>query len=208
MVRVPEDQLDRAIREMEELDDLREEALRRSRRWLSVARSSIISARRMNCLEDVERGLLEILGEVKRFMEEAMSRLGSSSCLIRPIIQDSLQEIVEGIVLCRLLAGKRVPDHAELGVGAREYLLGVSDAIGELRRIALECMREGNVEMAEGLVSLMEGIYERIGSASFPDSLIPLRKKADEARILIERTLSELLFVKAGRGSRIGSDEG
>lgn len=207
MVRVL-DKVGLAISEMEGLSELREEALRKSRRWLSIARSSVLNARRMRDLKDEERRLIEILKEMKNFMDEAKLKLGTSSCHLMSTLQDSMQEVVEAVVLCRLLMGEEVPSHSELGVGAREYLLGVSDAIGELRRVALDCMRRGDVERAEDLLELMEEIYERLSLVSLPDSLIPLRRKVDEARILIERTLSELVFVKASRRGESGVNEG
>ncbi|MCS7102940.1 MAG: hypothetical protein NZ992_03555 [Candidatus Korarchaeum sp.] len=208
MVEVVGDQIGLAVKELEKLSEFREEALRRSRKWLSIARSSILDARRMKNLNDIERNLMEILEEVKLFLSEVETKLGPSSCLVRYALQDPLQELVEGIALCRLLMGEGVPSHVELGIGAREYLLGVSDAVGELRRVALDCMKRGDFERAESLVELMERIYEGMSSTAFPDSLIPLRKKVDEARILIEKTLSELIFVKAGRRGGSGGSEG
>ncbi len=196
-----------ALREMGEVNEIREEALRRSRRWLSVARSSIIEARSASDLKVVERKLAEALEDMKGFIEWAESKLGSSSCLVRSVLQDPMQEVIEGIVLCKLLMGEGIVSHIELGVEAREYLLGVSEVVGELRRVALERMREGDIEGAEDILGKMEEIYEAMNSAALPDSLIPLRKRTDEARILIERTLSELVFVRASRRGVRGDSE-
>ena len=192
------EQLELAIREMEELNEIREEAIRSSRRWISIARNSILYSRELRNLKNVERRLLESLRDAREFMEELRSKPGFSE-LIVSVIRDAVQELVEGIVLCKILMGEEVPNHIELGVGAREYLLGVSDVVGELRRIALHYLKEGNVRDAEELIEIMEEIYEEINSVIFPDSLIPLRKKADEARIMIEKTISEVIFVKASR---------
>jgi len=192
------EQLELAIREMEELNEIREEAIRSSRRWISIARNSILYSRELRNLKNVERRLLESLRDAREFMEELRSKPGFSE-LIVSVIRDAVQELVEGIVLCKILMGEEVPNHIELGVGAREYLLGVSDVVGELRRIALHYLKEGNVRDAEELIEIMEEIYEEINSVIFPDSLIPLKKKADEARIMIEKTISEVIFVKASR---------
>ncbi len=192
------EQLELAIREMEELNEIREEAIRSSRRWISIARNSILYSRELRNLKNVERRLLESLRDAREFMGELRSKPGFSE-LIVSVIRDAVQELVEGIVLCKILMGEEVPNHIELGVGAREYLLGVSDVVGELRRIALHYLKEGNVRDAEELIEIMEEIYEEINSVIFPDSLIPLKKKADEARIMIEKTISEVIFVKASR---------
>ncbi len=192
------EQLELAIREMEELNEIREEAIRSSRRWISIARNSILYSRELRNLKNVERRLLESLRDAREFMGELRSKPGFSE-LIVSVIRDAVQELVEGIVLCKILMGEEVPNHIELGVGAREYLLGVSDVVGELRRIALHYLKEGNVRDAEELIKIMEEIYEEINSVIFPDSLIPLKKKADEARIMIEKTISEVIFVKASR---------
>lgn len=202
------DHLKLALREIEEINELREEAIRNSRRWLSIARESILNSREMRDLSAEERKLLDALGEIRSFLEEARSKLGHQDCIIRSVLQDALQEIVEGIALCRLLRGEVAPSHIELGIGAREYLLGIGDVVGELRRVALHHMKIGEINKAEELIEIMEEIYECLSSAAFPDSLIPLRRKADEARILVEKTLSEVIFVKASRRCEIGSHEG
>jgi len=194
-----------AIREMEELNEIREEAIRNSRRWISIARNSILDSREFRNLKNVEKRLLESLKDVREFLGELKSKPGFSESAAS-VIQDAVQELVEGIVLCKILMGEEVPNHMELGVGAREYLLGVSDVIGELRRVALHYLKEGNVRGAEELIEIMEEIYEEINSIAFPDSLIPLRRKADEARIMIEKTISEIIFVKASRRDRIESN--
>jgi translin len=192
------EQLRLAIREMEELNEVREEAIRNSRRWISIARNSILESREFRNLRNVEKTLLESLRDVREFIGELKSKPGFSE-LAASVVQDAVQELVEGIVLCKIVMGEEVPNHIELGVGAREYLLGVSDVVGELRRIALHYLKEGNVRGAEELVEIMEEIYEGINSAVFPDSLIPLRRKVDEARIMIEKTISEIIFVKSSR---------
>lgn len=206
MVEALEDGIRIAIKELEELNEIREEAFRRSRKWLQVARSSILDARRMKDLREVERRLMEALDEVKRFISEAESELGPLACLVRHALEDPVRELVEGVALCKLLMGEEMPSHVDLGIGAREYLLGIGDAVGELRRIALDCVKRDDIGRAEDLLELMERIYEGMSTSALPDSLAPLRRKVDEARILIERTLSELLFVKAGRGGRVGAD--
>jgi translin len=196
------EQLRLAIREMEKLNEMREEAVRNSRRLISIARNSILESRKFRDLKNVEKRLLESLKDVREFIGELKSKYGFSESIVS-VIQDAIQELVEGIVLCKILMGDEVPNHIELGVGAREYLLGVSDVVGELRRIALHYLKEGNVRGAEELIKIMEEIYEEINSVIFPDSLIPLRRKADEARIMIEKTISEVIFVKASRRGEI-----
>lgn len=201
------EQLRLALKEMEELNELREEAMRNSRKWISTARESILRSREMRDLKAIEKKLFDVLKEVKEFLEEARLKLGHQSCVINSVLQDPLQEIVEGIALCKLLRGEKVPSHIELGVSAREYLLGVSDAVGELRRVALHRMKEGDVDKVEELIEIMEEIYEVLNSAALPDSLIPLRRKADESRLLLEKTLSEVIFVKTSRRCEIGGNE-
>ena len=196
------EQLRLAIREMEELNEMREEAVRNSRRLISIARNSILESREFRDLKNIEKRLLESLKDVREFIGELKSKYGFSESIVS-VIQDAIQELVEGIVLCKILMGDEVPNHIELGVGAREYLLWVSDVVGELRRIALHYLKEGNVRGAEELIKIMEEIYEEINSVIFPDSLIPLRRKADEARIMIEKTISEVIFVKASRRGEI-----
>ncbi len=190
-------QLDLARDELERLNSLREEAIKLSRKWLSLCRNSILKAREKRELDLVEEQLRSMIEEVNEFLRRCTLQLGYLDSSVRALIADPLQEAVEGIVLARLLKGEEIPSHKELNVGPKEYVLGIGDTVGELRRVALQLLMDRRISDAEKLVSYMDEIYENLNSMIFPDSLLPVRRKADIARSLIEKTLSEIIMMKA-----------
>ncbi len=191
------EQLRKSRLELEKLDILREKAIKSSRNWLTRCRELISRARGMSDLDEVERELIDIIAEIKGFLSECEREMGYLDPTLRNIVSDPMQEAVEGIILTRLLTGRKVPSHEDLGVGPREYVLGVGDTVGELRRVALHLLLEGRITEAEQLAAAMEEIYEGLNLMVFPDSLVPVRRKADVARSLVEKTLSEILMLKS-----------
>ncbi len=198
-------QLELARDELERLNSLREEAMKLSRKWLSLCRNSILKAREKRELGHVEDQLRSMIEEVNKFLRRCTLQLGYLDSSVRSLISDSLQEAVEGIALARFLRGMEIPSHKELNVSPREYVLGIGDAVGELRRVALQLLIERKITDAEKLVSYMDEIYENLNSMVFPDSLLPVRRKADVARSLIEKTLSEIIMMKTS--TEVRSDE-
>ncbi len=194
------EQLRKSRHELEKLNILREKAISLSRGWLTRCRELISRARGMEDLDQIEKELIGIVKEIREFLSECEEKLGYLDPTLRNIVSDPMQEAVEGIVLARLLAGKEVLSHEDLGVGPREYVLGIGDSVGELRRVALHLLLEGRVAEAEHLAEMMEEIYEGLNLMVLPDSLVPVRRKADVARSLVEKTLSEILMLKSSGG--------
>ncbi len=99
------------------------------------------------------------------------------------------------------MAGEKLPRHNELGVSPREYLLAIADVVGELRRSFLHMSSEGApLEEVRKILTTMEEIYESLDEITVPDSVVPLRRKVDAIRIVLDRTLSEYHFLIACKG--------
>jgi len=198
--------LDTALRELEKLNNLREESILLSRKLLAICRASIVKIRHLNDLLETEEKLREVIREVNSFLRRCADEIGYIDESVRTPLSPVLQEAVEGISLSRILRGAPVPSHKELLVRPKEYLLGIADAIGEIRRVVLQCLMEEDITKAQDLTNKMEEIYEALNSAVFPDSLVPIRKKVDLARILVDKTLSELIMYKASLKLKKGGD--
>lgn len=139
-------------------------------------------------LEEAEE-LLKKAGEV---MEEIKKY--STYPFYRAISAEAMQEFVEGTVFLNFVRGEKVP---EFDLETPSILTGYADAVGEIRRFALDLMRFGRVEEAEKCIDAMEEIYSCLVQFSFPEKLVPnLRHKVDLARNLIDRTKSDLLAAK------------
>jgi translin len=111
----------------------------------------------------------------------------------------ALQEYAEAAILHSLITEKRYPTPEELGVEETDYVLGLADVPGELRRQALDSLREGELEAAEGILETMEEIYLYLVEAEEASMMLKgMRRKLDVARGVIERTRAEVT-AEAGR---------
>lgn len=107
--------------------------------------------------------------------------------------QDALKELVEAHLTLGLVAGRPVPAPAELGVPYATYLNGLCEAVSELRRRCLDCMRRSAMSEAERLLAIMDAVYEVLMSFDYPDALTGgLRHRVDQLRAVLERTRGDL----------------
>jgi len=107
-------------------------------------------------------------------------------------VENAAQEVVEALCLLRIMREEDLPDPDEIPTTPSAYLLGLCDVVGELRRSALDFVLGGKPSDAYEYLKLMEKIYGVIIRFDYPSALIPIRKKQDMIRNLIERTRGEL----------------
>ena len=109
------------------------------------------------------------------------------------------QEYAEAAILHSLITLKKYPTPEELGVEETDYVLGLADVPGELRRQALDSLREGDLEAAENILETMEEIYLYLVEAEETSMMLKgMRRKLDVARGVTERTRAEVT-AEAGR---------
>ncbi|MEO2117160.1 MAG: haloacid dehalogenase, partial [Methanocaldococcus sp.] len=71
------------------------------------------------------------------------------------------QEFVEALSLYMIKFDNKVPSFKELDfIKEENYILGLADVIGELRREVLEAMKNDNVAEVERYFKFMEDLYE------------------------------------------------
>lgn len=107
-------------------------------------------------------------------------------------VQSAFQEYAEVWIVLSILEKGDVPSPEEIGVGSVPYLLGLADAIGELRRFCLEELRAGRTAKASQFLEMMEDLLAAIMRFDYPDAILPLRHKQDIARSLLEKTRGEV----------------
>ncbi|MBI4393653.1 MAG: translin family protein [Euryarchaeota archaeon] len=105
---------------------------------------------------------------------------------------DALAELAEAAVVRSIARGLPVPLPRDINVPEDAYLLGLGDAIGELRRLSLDCMRRSDHALASKRVEEMEMLFEILMRFNHTSALGALRRKQDVARGLIEKTRGEL----------------
>ena len=106
---------------------------------------------------------------------------------------DARKEYVEACTTDAFVSGAAVPAPEDLGVGDAEYLNGLAEAAGELRRRVLDRLRVGELDRAEALLGAMDDIYALLVTIDFPDSITGgLRRATDVARGIVERTRGDV----------------
>src|SRR6266850_212086 len=180
-----------AERVLKEKDRLREQAIRDARE-IQRAASTVLRAGVPRTREDLKeaREQLAIASAhslaLKRKLEKHPELYESG------LMETPLQELAEAYVLLAHATGDPIPTFDEIAVTPSAFLLGVGDAIGEFRRQLVDAIRQGRIKDAERHLAAMEEAYAEISRISLPDAIVPIRKKVDIARSLLERSNSEL----------------
>jgi translin len=108
-------------------------------------------------------------------------------------LQDALKELAEAAITLALVTGEPLPGPDDLGIEYAAYLNGLGEAMGEMRRYALDSMRRDDDASAEGLLEVMDEVYSHLVAIDFPDSLTGgLRRTTDMVRGVTERTRGDL----------------
>jgi translin len=122
-------------------------------------------------------------------------------------VEAAYQEYAEVAILMAILEEADVPSPDELGIGNAPYLLGLADVVGELRRFALDELKEGKVEKADHHLDKMEDIFTALMRFDYPDAILPIRRKQDIVRSLLEKTRGEVAVATSTRRLHVKLEE-
>ncbi|MCI4357665.1 MAG: hypothetical protein L3J95_04775 [Thermoplasmata archaeon] len=124
----------------------------------------------------------------------------------RGLAHDALQESVEAILLDCVVRGSSFPSPKELGIGPEEYLGGLGDLVGEMRRLALTALSEGKLPGAREHLREMESVFRSLLRFEGPRAIVSLKPKQDAARAILEKTRGDValaeVLARAGVRSR------
>jgi translin len=190
-----EDIVERIDQYISEKDKIREEALKSSRDIIICCRKAI------------QRLHQDQLPEAETFIQQASAKLVQLYDFTKPypdlfhagFVENAAQELVEAHCLYNIMKGEDLPDPDKIQTTYSAYLLGLCDVVGELRRGALDFMLEGNAAKANEYLHHMDRIYDAIMSFDYPSALVPIKKKQDMVRSLIEKTRGELVVANCER---------
>jgi translin len=184
-------------------DKIREQALRSSREIIIGCRKAI------QCIhQDLMRDAMSNINMASVKLQELYNLTGDHPELYHAgFVENAAQELVEAYCLYNVMKGKDLPDPDEIQTTYSSYLLGLCDLVGELRRTALDSIREGETKEADDYLNMMEEIYDVIIRFDYPSGLIPIKKKQDMVRNLIERTRGELAVASCERRIEYRTDE-
>ena len=179
---------------IEEKNDKREFLIKRSRDIMALIRKTInyIHIDRLDqaetLLKDIKESISQLIEKIRDF----------PPLLYSATMNNMLQEYVEALSYYKIIREGDIPSYEEcLLTDVTQYVMGLADVIGELRRRVLECIRKGEIKDAESLFNIMESLYLSLIEVAHYDVVIPgIRRKCDVARVLVENTRSELIEAK------------
>lgn len=106
---------------------------------------------------------------------------------------DAMMEFAEAEILDDVISGRPVRSYVQMGITAQSWVMGLADAIGEIRRVIVTRLMSGDRDGARALFSDMEEITEELMMFDVPDGVVQLRRKQDVARGILEKTRSDML---------------
>jgi translin len=187
--------IEKIDKHIDEKEHIREQALRSSRDIIIRCRKAI------QCLHrDLpEKAEGHIVDASKKLTDLYKITEAHQDLFHAGFVENAAQELVEASCLRNIMEGKDLPDPDTLQTTYRSYLLGLCDVVGELRRAALDFILEGEAERANEYLRYMDDIYDAIMSFDYPSGLIPIKRKQDMVRGLIEKTRGELAVASCER---------
>jgi len=103
------------------------------------------------------------------------------------------QEFSESIAFYAIISSGDIPSPFDLQINPINFLLGLADVIGELRRYALDNIRNSRVKDLNSILENMDDIYTYLFTLDYPGGVTQdLRHKVDVARNLIEKTRGDI----------------
>ena len=165
-------------------------------RALPLCRSATRHA--ANCVRAVHRGEIET---AEALLERSRVDVSAAADAVREFpavahagfLHDAQKEYAEASATLAMVAGRPLPAPDVLGVDGPAYLHGLAEAVGELRRHLLDCLRADEVERGERLLAQMDDIYSVLVSVDYPDAMTNgLRRVTDVTRGILEKTRGDL----------------
>jgi len=174
------------IRELDEKVKVREEALKAQREIIPLCAQAI---------RDVQKNKKKkALGKVKKIdakIKKVEKLLKKHPDMVKPVLGIAYQEYAELMILLNYLENKKLPS---LNIPAEYYLLGLGDAIGELKRVGMQFLAQGKIEEAEELYNELEELYYNYSEFVYPNSIVPsLKQKQDVSRRVLNSFSEQLL---------------
>lgn len=166
----------------DEIDVIREETFLKCR---SIRRLSTES------IQKIHKGMLKEAKEILSSARDTVIELAEKEIQFG-FVEEALCEYTEAFLLLTFLKKEPIPKPQEIGVTNKSYLLGLGDSIGELRRILLDRIRKNEWEELEYYLDLIDTIYFCLMKFNFPEAILPIRRKQDNARSISERARGEV----------------
>ncbi len=167
----------------------RDEAYSRARKARILSKQSILILHSDETVK-AETNLTEarkLLAEIDDYAKE------EPGIAFYETVSAARQEYSEAAILYGLNTGAGYPSPEQLGVSSTDYIMGLADVPGELRRQTLDHLRAGDLAAAEKNLEHMEEIYLNLTAVEEVSLFLKgLRRKLDVTRNVNERTRAEI----------------
>jgi len=173
----------------DKLNDIREQSLAISREIVRECSKSIRNIHRND------------VSSAKEHMERAQNKIEKLKNICSEIseisyagyVLDAEREFVEAVLFYNFDVNGYIEPYKKFNVHPSSYIQGIGDTIGEWRRKALDHLRNLDIKKAETYLEIMEEGMGILNELDYPDALTGgLRRYADNARSIIERTRSDI----------------
>lgn len=180
---------EQVLERLEAKNAAREEVLRLSRQLIQHASRAIRAAHRREW-EEAEL----ILTDAGRIADNIRAAAAAHpDILFAGYTQDALKELAEAHITRALMHDELLPTPEELQVEDAAWLNGLGEAVGEMRRHALDLIRRGEIDEAERILDAMQDVYAVLSTVDFPSAITGnLRRTNDMVRGVTERTRGDL----------------
>lgn len=173
---------------LDKLDQDREEILKMSRRLIRECSIAIKHIHRKEFNQYREK-----VSNIKQKHKEILLLVKKNPGVLFKYLKTAEQEYAEAVVFYSIISKEALPLPSELNITPLNYALGLADVIGELRRYALDNIRNSIIDDLNYILESMDDIYTQLFSIDYPSGLTQdLRHKTDIARSIIEKTRGDV----------------
>jgi translin len=175
--------------ELMEKNKVREETHESMRKATSLSKQAIllIHQKRIQESQKMVANAREIILKLQELADEC------PEIIYGGMFSAALQEYAEANILLNLVIERKFVSPSEINVPSVDYILGLADVIGEYRRLALDNLRDGEVEKGVECLEVMDQIFIQLLALDEAYMLVPgLRHKSDIARRIIETTRGDI----------------
>lgn len=139
----------------------------------------------------------ELIDEISSDLAGLVSSLrGHPGLIFGTDVQGAMSEFAETVIYDRVLDGKEIPTYDDLEITPAAWLLGLADSIGELRRDMLTALIKDDLDKATRIFGSIEILTDALMEFDIKDTVVPIRRKQDIARGILDRSRSDLATAK------------
>ena len=175
--------------ELEEKNELKESIQTEIRKAASHSKQAILLIH-----QEKTKEAEKLLEKTKETISNLNKALETNQEIVNyGLFSAARQEYSEATILLNLVKKAKFVSHKDINISPIDYVLGLADVIGELRRLALDAVRTGNVKKGENALKTMDEIYVELMALDEVYMLIHgLRRKCDVARKIIDITRGDI----------------